>query len=82
MPSNIIVQYTTYRPYDDYGRLKMKTLGKGEALLFTQGKVIEGTWEKNKDGQTEFRDKNGDEFKLTPGQTWIEVIKPGLVKWS
>lgn len=47
----------------------------GEAVMFTQGKVVEGTWErKDKDSPTIFRDNDGNEFKMTPGVTAIELI--------
>ena len=43
--------------------------------MFTQGKVVEGTWEReDKDSPTIFRDKDGNEFKMTPGVTAIELI--------
>lgn len=81
-PANIIVQFTTYKPYDNYGRLNMITSGSGKSYLFTRGKIREGTWTKRADGKTEFKDEQGNNYKLTPGQTWIEVIKPGSVKWE
>lgn len=73
-PANILVRFTDYHAYDEEGRLDMTVTGKGEAWLFTQGLKFEGTWEKKEGERTWFLDAEGDPFKLTPGQTWIEVI--------
>lgn len=79
-PSNIIIQFTEYKPYDSYGRIQMRTTGKGDALLFSRGKVIPGYWEKT--DITRFFDKEGQILLLNPGQTFIEIIKKDLVTWS
>ena len=72
---NIIVQYVNTKVIDEAGRRAMNMEGSGRALLFTGGKVYEGRW--NKAGlrsRTVFSDEYGEEFKLNPGQTWIEVV--------
>lgn len=79
-PSNILIQFTEYAPYDNYGRNKMRTSGEGKALLFMQGRVLEGKWVKT--DITRFYDLEGKELKLSPGQTFIEIIKEGLVTWE
>ena len=46
----------------------------GEAILFTNGVAVEGTWSREDlDSRTVFTDTEGNEFKLTPGNTWVEV---------
>ena len=51
------------------------TSGSGEATIFQNGYVIEGTWEKEKvEKQIVFKDKNGQVIKLAPGKTWVSVI--------
>jgi len=72
---NIIVQYVNTKVIDKEGRLSMTMTGEGRALLFTGGRVYEGRWHKS--GlrfRTVFLDEQGQEFKLNPGQTWIEVV--------
>ncbi len=86
-PANIVVQFVDTEVLDDIGRLRIQTHGTGNALVFRDGKVIEGTWEKdasiNSDDQpvdqswTKFFDKNGNEIALNRGQVWIEVVPNG-----
>jgi len=86
-PSNILVQFVDTEVLDAEGRLRIQTNGTGKALVFRDGEVIEGTWEKdssiNSDDQsmdeswTKFFDKNGNEIKLNKGQIWIEVVPNG-----
>ncbi len=86
-PSNIIVQYVDTEILDDAGRLRVQTHGTGDALVFRDGKVIEGTWEKDasinsKDQDisqswTKFFDKSGKEIEMNRGQIWIEIVPNG-----
>jgi len=83
-PANIVVQFVETKVLDAAGRLYLQTHGSGKALVFRDGKVIEGTWEKdasiNSEDQdmseswTKFFDTDGNEIKLNKGQTWIEVV--------
>lgn len=58
-------------------RLYMDTTGSGQALIFQDGQVIEGSWEKKFKGDREtFYDQNGEEMALNRGQIWIEIVKP------
>jgi hypothetical protein len=51
------------------------TVGKGKAYVFRNGRVIKGTWVRDSvDQVTKFLDADGDEIKLAPGQTWIELL--------
>ena len=69
---NIIVQKVNSQVLDTKGRLKIDMNAGGDAILFTGGKEIKGSWTKE-DGITLFRDNEGEEYKLTKGKTWIEV---------
>ena len=53
-----------------------KTLGGGKVYVFTNGTLIEGTWERN-NRLTPFllKDSSGAVIKLTPGQTFVEVAR-------
>lgn len=47
----------------------------GQAYIFQNGTVIEGTWSKaDIPSQIEFKDKQGNTIKFTPGQLWISAI--------
>jgi len=73
--SNIIVQKVTSSVLDNKGRLKIDMCAGGDAVLFTNGVAVEGTWSRaDLDSRTVFVDKEGNEFKLTPGATWVEVM--------
>lgn len=74
--ANILVQKVPFNLYpNEDERLQIDMYAGGEAVMFTQGKVVEGTWEReDKDSPTIFRDKDGNEFKMTPGVTAIELI--------
>ena len=71
---NIIVQFVETQVKDDEGRLTMELNGKGEILVFRDGTVIKGYWEKEKDKLTKYYNEKAQEIKLNPGQTWIQVV--------
>ena len=53
------------------------TTGSGDAYIFQNGDVVQGTWRKDTVGeQIKFQDEEGNEVKLVPGQTIISAI-PG-----
>ncbi|MFZ5974860.1 MAG: DUF3048 domain-containing protein [Bacillota bacterium] len=72
---NLIVQYNRfYHGGEAKDRWLCDLLGSGKAEFFIGGKYVEGTWErKSYDSPTVYRDGNGDEIVLQPGNTWIAV---------
>ncbi|HEX7166887.1 MAG TPA: DUF3048 C-terminal domain-containing protein, partial [Acidimicrobiales bacterium] len=82
-PKNMVIQFTEYVNtglVDASGEPvpEGKIVGEGEAWIFTEGKVIKGRWKKDSPEQvTAYTDANGQPVKLTPGQTWLELPKPG-----
>lgn len=77
-PANIIVQFTEQKVLDNEGRLQIQTSGGGNMLVFLDGKVIGGKWEKT-DGFTKFFNEKEEEIELNQGQTWIEVVPNKLI---
>lgn len=74
-PKNVVVFKLPTRVIDDKGRLEIDVIGEGEAYLFSNGEAVVGKWQKgSRTDRTMFYDENGDEYKFTRGQTWIEVI--------
>lgn len=76
---NVIVQYvaTTLYP-NERQRLKMTTVGSGQALIFRNGEAIVGTWKKDAtENRTIFYTPAGEQVTLTRGTTWVEVIPTG-----
>ena len=72
--SNVLVQKVTSSVLDSKGRLSIDMCAGGEAILFTNGVAVKGTWSRESlDSRTIFVDEEGNEFKLTSGKTWVEV---------
>jgi len=72
--SNVLVQRVSSYAYDSKGRLEIDMCEGGKARLFTGGKVVKGTWSREDlDSRTIFVDNDGNEFKLTPGKSWVQV---------
>lgn len=62
-------------PESGYDYLAFGVHGTGESYVFTNGKVIKGTWVRNSDYEPNiFLDENGDEVVLNQGKTWICCI--------
>lgn len=72
---NLIVQYNHfYHGNETLGRWLCDLLGQGTADFFIGGKHITGTWERSSyDKPTIYRDGNGIEIVLLPGNTWIAL---------
>ena len=71
---NILIQEVTSSVLDNKGRLQIDMCAGGNAVLFTNGVAVKGTWAREDlDSRTVFTDTEGNEFRLTPGNTWVEV---------
>lgn len=73
---NIVIQFTKEKgPVDKEGHMFYTTTGEGESLIFQNGTVIKGTWEKaSKEARTKYFDDKGKEVSFVRGQTWIEIV--------
>ena len=73
--SNVVFKICTGEPRDPNDYLVFNVHGSGDAVVFTNGKVIEGTWSRDGDnGANMFYDENGDEIVFNQGKTWICCI--------
>jgi hypothetical protein len=55
-----------------------QTTGSGRAWIFTDGQVVEGTWSRaDQLSPWTFTDADGDLIALTPGRTWVSLIREG-----
>ncbi|MDQ1510034.1 MAG: hypothetical protein QOG50_1878, partial [Actinomycetota bacterium] len=73
-PKNIVVMFIQYA--GGVGQLQAEGVltGSGNAIVFTDGKEIKGTWSRgDKKKPAKFVTANGAAIKLTPGQTWVEL---------
>jgi hypothetical protein len=75
----IIVQLTKETgPVDEHKHLLYDTIGEGDLLVFQDGQVTEGTWEKNsRTTRTRFFNESGAEIRLNRGLIWIEIVPAG-----
>ena len=81
VPENVVVQFTKYvlsNEIDSNGAripIAQLTEGKGRAWILTDGKVIEGRWNKpNITVHTQFTDATGTTVAMAPGSTWILLV--------
>jgi hypothetical protein len=75
--SNVVFQYAHGEVRDGNDYLAFAVHGEGyKAVVFTNGKMIEGTW-RRMDGDrkpAKFYDEDGKEIILNQGKTWICLI--------
>ncbi|MDR7870171.1 MAG: DUF3048 domain-containing protein [Tissierellaceae bacterium] len=77
---NIIIQEVNTKVIDNIGRLGIDLIGEGNGMYFTNGKGINIKWVKNdRKGKTTYYREDGQELKLNPGITWIQMISPKAV---
>jgi hypothetical protein len=73
-PKNVIVMFVQYVGGAGVIQSEAQLVGTGNALVFTDGKEIMGTWSRpDKSKPAKFRNLEGGEIRLTPGQTWVEL---------
>jgi Protein of unknown function (DUF3048) N-terminal domain/Protein of unknown function (DUF3048) C-terminal domain len=50
-------------------------VGRGDLLVFRNGRVIQGSWERSDEEEpTQFLDRDGERIAFAPGQVWIELF--------
>lgn len=71
--SNVVFQYCHGEVRDDHDYLAFGVHGEGDAIVFTNGKVIKGSWKRNDGDFTppKFYDENDEEVIFNQGSTWI-----------
>jgi len=67
-----------------YRRPVLDQIGSGRAIVFRDGKVVEGKWVKTSDGDlTRFYDASGKEISLVRGRIFVQVVATGTkVTWK
>lgn len=76
---DIVVLYTQESSandgYENNLHLLYKTIGKGNALYFVDGKQTKGTWRKDKrESRTMLLDSSGKEIEFTRGKMWFHIL--------
>lgn len=74
--SNVIIQFAKEEgPIDPNKHMLYQIIGKGNAIVFQNGKSIEATWEKAKsESRTVLKDKKGKEISFVRGPIWVEIV--------
>ncbi len=71
--SNVVFQYCHGEVRDDHDYLAFGVHGEGDAVVFTGGRAIPGTWERYEGDFTpaKFYDEDGEEIVFNQGKTWV-----------
>ena len=84
VPQNVIIQYVNYVSsgvHDAAGGLipEADLFGTGTGVLLTGGAAIPLRWARfTPESRTFFYGPDGDEVRLAPGRTWVELVPTGL----
>ncbi|HUP75282.1 MAG TPA: DUF3048 domain-containing protein [Acidimicrobiales bacterium] len=76
---NVVVLMTTYKMSSTPGSLQAISVGKGRAMVYTDGKVVEGEWTRPFP-ESPWSITTGDDAKpveLTPGRSWVYLGSKG-----
>lgn len=78
-PETVIVRFTRYGTSPaDAASPEAITVGSGVAWIFTEGRLIEGSWSKpTAAAVTEYADSDGNPVEIQPGRVWVELPRPG-----
>lgn len=73
--TNVIFKVCSGNVRDANDYLCFNVHGSGDAYIFTNGKVVKGTWTRTSDNAANmFYDEDGNEIVLNQGKTWICCI--------
>lgn len=75
----VVVQFTDVKTIDEEGRKEIITVGSGNAMVFSEGKMLKGRWNKAVGGRTRFYIAPGEEMVFARGTIWVEVAPSGAV---
>lgn len=72
---NLLIQYHSYKPYDQNGYLNIDAISGGKGMYITRGKAVDIRWEKDAVwGVTHYIDENEQEIRLNRGKTWVAIV--------
>lgn len=72
---NLLIQYHSYKPYDQNGYLNIDAISGGSGKFITHGKAIDIRWEKDAVwGVTHYFDADEKEIHLNRGKTWVAIV--------
>jgi hypothetical protein len=71
---NILVMITDQRVLDEEGRLYVRTMGSGKAILYRNGNRQEVRWSRSPGEHLRIETTDGRAVAVSRGTTWIEVV--------
>lgn len=76
---NIVVLYVKEEgPVDKEHHMFYTVTGEGEAIVFQDGQVIKGTWEKeDAESRLKVMDEDGKSIEFVKGRIWFELLPKG-----
>jgi len=73
---NVLIQYSTWRNYDENGYLNIDVDAPNRGVYITNGKAIEVTWMKTEPwGPTFYYDADGNQITMNQGKTWVCIVQ-------
>lgn len=76
--STVVVLKTDAQVLDTVGRLKMRTVGSGQAIVYRNGQKYTARWLRSAGEPIRFEGTDGTDVALNRGTTWIEVTTDDL----
>lgn len=77
--TNVVVLWAKHEAAsrDKFGSVTYRIVltGPGRCSVFRDGQRYDGTWEAGSDAPPTFKAEDGAQIKLTPGNTWIQVVE-------
>ncbi|MGH1491690.1 MAG: DUF3048 domain-containing protein [Acidimicrobiales bacterium] len=83
-PENVVIMITDYRtsPADPVSP-EVRSTGRGEAVVLTDGMIIRGFWERvEAEDKLTITDGEDTIISLTPGRTWVLMPEEGQVGFA
>ncbi|MEO5838363.1 MAG: DUF3048 domain-containing protein [Acidimicrobiales bacterium] len=79
---NLVVLMTTYKGSSTPGSPQAVSVGKGRAIVYTDGKVVDGEWTRPfpESPWTITTGADAKPVELTPGRTWVYLASKGTVE--
>jgi hypothetical protein len=80
---NVVVVRTDGQVLDAEGRLKIRTTGRGQAVIYRDGQRHEAQWRRNAGEHYRFETTDGADVLFNRGTTWIQVsLNSGTFDYS
>ena len=71
---SVVVLVLDYGTSPAGGGPEANTLGTGAAVVYSDGRKIEGTWSRDNPTEPFTLEANGQPILLAPGRTWVELV--------